>query len=88
MELKEIIAKVEEKLKNDDGFKAELMKNPVKTLEDLLGIDIPEDTLKQVMDTVKDKVDLKEADGFIKEVEEKLGGVEKVIEGLFHKKDE
>lgn len=88
MELKEIIAKVEEKLKNDDGFKAELMKNPVKTLEDLLGIDIPEDTLKQVMDTIKDKVDLKEADGFIKEVEEKLGGVEKVIEGLFHKKDE
>lgn len=86
MDLKEMITKVEGKLKNDSGFKEALMKNPVKALEELLGIDIPEDTLKQILDAVKDKIDIKEAAGFVKEVEEKLGGVEKVIEGLFHKK--
>lgn len=88
MDLKEMITKVEEKLKNDSGFKDALMKNPIKALEELLGIDIPEDTLKQILDAVKDKVDIKEASGFVKEVEEKLGGVEKIIEGIFHKKDE
>ncbi|MDC7286871.1 hypothetical protein NXH76_03580 [Blautia schinkii] len=86
MDLKEMITKVEEKLKNDSGFREALMKNPLKELEGLLGIDIPEDTLKQVLEAVKDKIDLKEVSGFVKEAEEKLGGVGKVIEGIFHKK--
>lgn len=86
MDLKEMITKVEEKLKNDSGFKEALMKNPLKELKELLGIDISEDTVKQVLEAVKDKIDLKEVSGFVKEAEEKLSGVEKAIEGFFHKK--
>ncbi|MDO4276911.1 MAG: hypothetical protein Q4D16_24895 [Eubacteriales bacterium] len=87
MNLKEMIEKVEEKLKNDDAFKASLVKEPVKTLENLLGIDIPEDTLKDIMDAVKDKLEGNTVSGIIKEAEEKIGGAEKILEGLFHKKN-
>lgn len=87
MNVKDMIERVEEKLKNDDDFKVNLVKDPMKTLENLLGIDIPEDTLKEIMDAVKDKLEGNAVSGIIKEVEEKIGDAGKILEGIFHKKD-
>lgn len=87
MNVKDMIERVEEKLKNDDDFKVNLVKDPMKTLENLLGIDIPEDTLKEIMDAVKDKLEGNTVSGIIKEVEEKIGDAGKILEGIFHKKD-
>lgn len=92
MELKDMIAKVEEKL-GDAAFKENIMKNPLKAVEELLGVKIPEETLKQILDAVKDKVDIKDIEKLAKEAGEKLGGFEKIekgiegaIEGFLHKK--
>lgn len=70
--VKEII----EKAKSDPQFHAQLKENPTKAVEDLLGMDLPDEQVKAIVDTVKTKLAL---DGGLKGVEEKLGA-------LFHKK--
>lgn len=78
MDVKEIIAKVEAKL-GDAAFKKALQTNPGKALEQLLGIDLPEEQINAVMAAVKTKLG---ADG-IKDAGEKLGGI---LGGILGKK--
>ena len=75
MDVKEIIAKVEEKL-SDASFKKALKENPAKALEELLGVNLPDEQINAVMAAVKTKLGAKEA-------EEKLGGV---LGGILGKK--
>lgn len=82
MDVKEIIAKVEAKL-GDAAFKKSLLANPAKALEELLGIDLPDEQIKAVMDAVKDKLGEAGVKGIAKEIEEKAGGI---LGGLFGKK--
>lgn len=56
--IKEKIEEVTGKLKGDAGLMESFKKDPVKTVEGLLGIDLPDDVLKKVADGVKAKVDL------------------------------
>ncbi len=83
MDVKEIIAKVEEKL-GDESFKKALKTNPAKALEDLLGINLPDEQINAVMAAVKAKLGAEGVEGIVKEAEDKLGGV---LGGLFGKKD-
>lgn len=56
MDVKEKIEKIVEKVKNDDNFKDEFMKNPEKAVENLAGIDIPNGMVDKVIDGVKAKM--------------------------------
>lgn len=56
--IKEKIEEVAGKLKGDAGLMESFKKDPVKTVEGLLGVDLPDDVLKKVADGVKAKVDL------------------------------
>lgn len=56
MDIKEKIEKIVEKVKKDDGFKDEFMKNPEKAIENLTGIDIPNGMVDKVIDGVKAKL--------------------------------
>lgn len=44
------------KVKKDDKFKDEFMKNPEKAIESLAGIDIPDGMADKVIDGVKAKI--------------------------------
>ena len=84
--IKEIITekidKIIEKIKNDKNTAAKFKKDPVSTVEELIGIDLPNDQIEKVVDGIKakialDKIDLDNIDL------EKVGSV---LGGLFGKK--
>ncbi|MBQ4057612.1 MAG: hypothetical protein IJD40_01625 [Lachnospiraceae bacterium] len=56
MDVKEKIEEIVNKVKNDDNFKEEFMKNPEKAIENLAGIDIPDGMVDKVIDGVKAKI--------------------------------
>lgn len=73
----DIKAKIEEivnKIKGDKDIGERFQKDPTKTVEGLIGVDLPEDQINAVVEGVKGKVKL---DG----ITEKLGG----LGGLFGK---
>ena len=77
MDLKDIKAQVEEtvkKIQSDDGLMEEFKKNPIKTVEKLTGVDLPDDQLQKIVDGIKAKLTV---DG----IGEKLG----VLKNLFGK---
>lgn len=57
----DIKAKAEElvnKIKNDPKVLAKFKENPIAVVEALIGIDLPDDQIKQVAELVKAKIDL------------------------------
>ena len=52
----DIKAKIEElvaKVKNDKSFGEEFKKDPVKAVEGAIGVDLPDDVVKKIVDGVK-----------------------------------
>ena len=52
--LEEIVAKI----KGDDKLMDKFKKDPTKTVEDLIGIDLPDDQISKLVDGVKAKISL------------------------------
>lgn len=73
--LKDKIDQIVEKVKNDKDVAAKFQKDPIATVEELLGVDLPNDQLQSVVDAVKAKVDL-----------DKVSGALNALGGLFGKK--
>jgi len=73
----DIKAKAEEligKIKNDKNLSAEFSKEPVKTVEKLIGVDLPDDQINQVVSAVKAKIGA-----------DRLGDIAGKIGGIFNK---
>ncbi len=56
--LKEKIDPIVEKIKTDKEIAAKFQKDPISTVEELLGIDLPNDQLEALVEAVKTKVNL------------------------------
>lgn len=56
--LKDKIDEIVEKIKNDKDIAAKFQKDPISLVEELLGVDLPNDQLQSVVDAIKAKVDL------------------------------
>ena len=65
---KEKIEEIVKKIKGDKDLTSKFQKNPTKTVEGLVGVDLPEDQLNAVVDGVKAKINLDGITG-------KLGGL-------------
>ena len=52
LDLKEKIQEIVEKVRKDESLQKGLKEDPVKTVEGLIGVDLPEDQLNQVVDGV------------------------------------
>ena len=61
MDIKEKIQELVEKIKDDPKMLADFKENPVKVVEKLLGVDLPDDILEKVVDGVKAKITLDKA---------------------------
>ena len=57
-DVKEKIDELVKKITSDKNLAKNFAKNPVKTVEDLLGVDLPDEIVKKVIDGVKAKVSL------------------------------
>ncbi len=62
MDIQKIINDVVTKLKADPNLLKNFAANPVQVLEKTLGIDLPDEQIKQVIEGVKGKVDLSKVD--------------------------
>ena len=70
--IKEKIDEITEKLKKDPKLMEKFQKEPVKALEELLGVDLPDDQVQGLIDGIKANLSI-----------EKIGGM---LGGLFGKK--
>lgn len=65
MNIKEKIEEIVNKVKSDKDFASKFSNDPVKSIESVLGIDLPDDQIKAIIDGVKAKVSLDKADGLL-----------------------
>lgn len=79
MDIKGKIEELVKKIKSDKGLMENFNANPIKTVEGLIGIDLPDDQLKSVVDGIKAKIS-------IDDIGDKLGGLGNKLGGLFGKK--
>ena len=56
MDIKEKIEEVVNKLKSNPALLKKFDKEPVKVLEELLGVDLPDDLVNQLIDGIKVKL--------------------------------
>lgn len=63
MDIKAKIEELVEKIKNDKDIGTRFQKDPVATVEKLIGIDLPEDQINQIVDGIKAKVSLDKIGG-------------------------
>ena len=71
MDIKELIEKAVKKIQSDDALQAQFKKDPIKALEKLLGVDLPDDVMEKVVAGVKAKLsidDLSDAVGILKKL--------------------
>ena len=80
MDIQKIINDVIAKLKADDNLLEQFNTNPVKVLEDLIGIDLPDDKINAVIDGIKAKLNLDD-------LADKAGDILGALGGLFGKKN-
>ncbi len=69
--IKEKINEIVEKIQGDKNLMEKFQKNPVKTIEGLIGVDLPDDVIEKVVEGVKAKVSLDklgDAAGFLKKL--------------------
>ena len=57
-ELKNKLDEIVEKIKNDKNIAAKFQKDPIGTVEGLIGIDLPNDQIEALVDAVKAKINL------------------------------
>ena len=70
--IKDKIEDIVEKVKKDPKMLEKFTKDPIKTVEGLIGIDLPDDQIEKIVDAVKARISI-----------EKMGDL---LGGLFGKK--
>ncbi len=60
MDIKKEINKIVDKVKKDKDFASKFKKDPIKAVEEVIGIDLPDDKIKEIVKTVKVKLKLDE----------------------------
>jgi len=72
VDIKAEITKVVEKVTKDEKLMDQFKKDPVKAVESVIGVDLPDDMLKKVVDGVKAKISV-----------DKLGDIAGSLKNLF-----
>ena len=75
IDIKEKIEELVEKIKKNPAMLKKFKENPVKVVEELVGIDLPDELVEKVVDGVKAKITM-----------DKVGDALGALSGLFGKK--
>lgn len=68
MDIKEKIEEIVKKIKNDKNFEKEFKQNPIKSVENILGVDLPDDKINAIVDGIKAKIS-------VDDMKNKIGGI-------------
>ena len=79
MDIQKIISDVLAKLQSDDNLLANFKASPTKTLEKIVGIDLPDEQIDAIVKGVMAKINIDEVAG-------KASGVIGALKGIFGKK--
>ena len=60
-EIKALIKKLADKVQSDDEIKELFKKDPIKAVEKILGVDLPDDVVKKIIDGVKASITIEDA---------------------------
>lgn len=63
MDIKAKIEELVEKIKNDKDIGTRFQKDPVSTVEKLIGVDLPNDQINQIVEGIKAKISLDKIGG-------------------------
>jgi len=66
--MEDLKAKIEEiigKLKSDENLLNNFKENPIKTVDELIGVDLPDEQINNVVNAVKAKINLDSASDII-----------------------
>jgi len=72
LDIKAKITEIVEKIQKDDALQKQFKEDPVKAVEGLVGVDLPDDAVQKVVDGVK-----------VKLAADKAGGVVDKLKSLF-----
>lgn len=72
MDIKDKIEELVEKVKSDKKFASKFTKDPVKAVESVIGVDLPDDKIKALIDGVKAKISVDKAGDL-------LGSIKKIF---------
>ena len=78
MDIKAAIEELVKKVTDDKAMQEKFEKDPVKTVEGRLGVDLPDDQVKMIIETVKAKVNQTgdaSASGIADAIKNTLGGL-------------
>ncbi len=77
LDIKEKIEQVVARIKSDAGLKEQFKKDPVKAVESVLGVDLPDEAVKKIVAEVKAKITegIEKAPGAAGKAGEALGDV-------------
>ncbi len=79
MDIKEIVEKILNEIGKDENLLEQFEKEPVKVIENVTGVDLPDDLVEKVIEGVKNgNLDLDKATDTLDQVEDVLEAVEKV----------
>ena len=65
MDIKKMAEELVNKIKSNPKLLARFKEEPVKVIEELTGLDLPDDQMKQVAELVKAKIDLDKMGGLL-----------------------
>ena len=71
MDIKEKINEIVEKISKDPSIKKQFEKEPIKAVEKIIGVDLPDDMIAKIVDGVKAKLSIDsvaDAAGFLKKL--------------------
>ncbi len=65
MDIKEKVNEVVEKVTKDKDLQEQFRKEPIKAVEKVLGVDLPDDVLEKVVEGVKAKISVDKLSGAV-----------------------
>ncbi len=65
MDIKEKITEAVEKISKDKALQEQFQKEPIKAVEKVLGVDLPDDLIEKIVDGVKAKLTADKVSGAI-----------------------
>ena len=71
MDIKQLIEKLAKSVSENDAAKAKFEKDPIKAVEQVLGVDLPDEIVEKVIAGVKAKItadQISDAAGFLKKL--------------------
>lgn len=72
MDIKEKINEIVEAVTKDSSLKEKFQENPIKVIEEILGVDLPDEAVEKIIDGVKAKITV-----------DQISGVAGKLKGLF-----